>query len=148
MCSLPLASVEALWLRGVQFGDKSPSGNVTLTRFAHQVSKFCLPTLRAPVCEQTRKTLPAAKAAGSIPQMSTKKDTQLSVFFYGDSWENLLRPARLPTRKRRSNAPNSAPTRLALGAECDSAHEPQRQKNTTQIGWCVVVTHSQAKSNP
>ena len=63
---------------------------MTLTRFAHQVSKFCLPTLWAPVCEQTRKTLPAAKAAGSIPQMGTKKDTQGRAKLAGKSRITLL----------------------------------------------------------
>ncbi len=47
-----------------------------------------------------------------------------------DPYGNLLRPARLPTRKRRSNVSSQAPSRLALGAWLDecTGQPPQEKK--------------------
>ena len=55
-----------------------------------------------------------------------------------NSWENLPRLARLPTRKRRGRDSNSAPSRFTLGAELGDAHGIKKSQGTPKAVSLVI----------
>ena len=62
-----------------------------------------------------------------------KKTPQGCLFRFGDPWENLPRPARLPTRKRRGRDSNSAPYAMRYGAKLAWPQSRQNKKDTTRV---------------